>query len=41
MVISTIGIPPRVTAYAAKRASSSEATLMAGMMAISLIRAQT
>ena len=41
IVISTIGIPPRVTASAAKCASSPDETLMAGMMAISRIREQT
>lgn len=40
-MISTIGIPPRVTASAAKCASAPEDTLMAGMMPISLMRLQT
>src|ERR1035438_8645744 len=41
MVISTIGMPPSVTASAAKCASSPEETRIAGMMAISRILEQT
>src|ERR1700693_4897654 len=41
MVISTIGMPPWVTASAAKCASSAEETRIAGMMPIFLICSQT
>ena len=41
MVISTIGIPPSVTASAAKRASSPENRRRAGMMPISSMRVRT
>src|SRR5215469_7703950 len=41
VVISTTGIPPCITASAAKCASSPDETLTAGTMAISRIRAQT
>src|SRR5271154_5854077 len=40
-VISTMGMPPAATAWAAKWASSVEETRIAGMIPISLMRAQT